>query len=120
MCMDRVTNGMKPACVTACPTGALMFGSRDDMLELARARKALLAAEGYSPRIYGETELGGLGAMYLLPEKASLYGLPEDPKLPHARIISKWLLGVVPGLAILYGMWRSFSKDAAEAQTGGE
>jgi len=121
MCLDRVSNGMKPACVTACPTGALDFGPRDGMLSVARERKDALASQGYSPRIYGEKELGGLGAIYVLPEKASLYGLPEDPKLPHWPIFSKWLLGVVPGLAILYAMWRHLRKEAtAEAKTGGE
>ena len=121
MCMDRVTNGLKPACVTACPTGALQFGPREGMLQIAGERKKILAAEGYTPRIYGETELGGLGAIYLLSEKASAYGLPEDPRLPHGKIAVKWLFGVVPGLAILYGLWRNMQKDdVAETKIGGE
>ena len=37
MCLDRVHNGMKPACVQTCPTGAMNFGDREDMLELAEA-----------------------------------------------------------------------------------
>ena len=37
MCNDRVHNGLKPACVTACPTGAMNFGERDEMLALADA-----------------------------------------------------------------------------------
>ena len=120
LCMDRVTNGLKPACVSACPTGALEFGPREGMLEIARARKQILVAEGHTPRIYGETELGGLGAIYLLVEKASAYGLPENPQLPHSKIAVKWLLGVVPGLAILYGLFRNLRKDdVAEADTGG-
>jgi formate dehydrogenase iron-sulfur subunit len=40
MCLDRVHNGLKPACVTSCPTGAMNFGDREDMLELANARLA--------------------------------------------------------------------------------
>jgi len=121
MCLDRVSNGMKPACVTACPTGALQFGDRDGMLSLARVRARKLESQGYNPRIYGENELGGLGALYILPEKASFYGLPEDPKLPHARIFNKWLLGIIPGLAILVAIWRRLQKnEMAEATTGGE
>jgi formate dehydrogenase iron-sulfur subunit len=38
MCLDRVENGMLPACVKACPTGAMNFGEREDMLKLADAR----------------------------------------------------------------------------------
>jgi len=38
MCNDRVTAGMLPACVKTCPTGAMHFGERDEMLALARKR----------------------------------------------------------------------------------
>lgn len=126
MCLDRVSNGLEPACVTACPTGALKYGDREGMLSIARQRKDELTAQGHKPRIYGESELGGLGAIYILPETASAYGLLEDPKLPHARITAKWLLGIIPGAAILYAMWRKLQaendeeKTKAEAKTGGE
>jgi formate dehydrogenase iron-sulfur subunit len=35
MCLDRVENGLTPACVKTCPTGSMNFGERDAMLELA-------------------------------------------------------------------------------------
>lgn len=38
MCNDRVTNGLLPACVQSCPTAALNFGERDQMLVLAKNR----------------------------------------------------------------------------------
>jgi len=38
MCNDRVHNGLKPACVTTCPTGSMNFGDRPEMLALAKAR----------------------------------------------------------------------------------
>jgi formate dehydrogenase iron-sulfur subunit len=38
MCNDRIHNGLKPACVTACPTGAMMFGDRKEILDLAKKR----------------------------------------------------------------------------------
>ncbi len=38
MCFDRITNGLKPACVHHCPTGALNFGEREDMLKQAKER----------------------------------------------------------------------------------
>ena len=31
LCSDRVGVGLEPACVKACPTGAIMFGSKTDM-----------------------------------------------------------------------------------------
>ena len=38
MCNDRVTNGLLPACVKTCPSGAMNFGDREEMLSLARQR----------------------------------------------------------------------------------
>ncbi len=38
MCLDRVQNGLQPACVTTCPTGAMNFGERDEILALAKNR----------------------------------------------------------------------------------
>ena len=42
MCLDRVSNGLLPACVKTCPTGAMNFGDRDKMLALAKKRLAEL------------------------------------------------------------------------------
>lgn len=38
MCLDRVHNGLKPACVTSCPTGTMNFGDEEEMRELAEKR----------------------------------------------------------------------------------
>ncbi len=38
MCLDRVKEGRKPACVTSCPTGTMNFGDRETMLALAQKR----------------------------------------------------------------------------------
>jgi formate dehydrogenase iron-sulfur subunit len=37
MCIDRITSGMIPACVKACPTGAMQFGTREKILKMAQA-----------------------------------------------------------------------------------
>lgn len=47
MCIDRVRAGMLPACVLTCPTGAMNFGDREDML--AMAGKKLAAAKKKFP-----------------------------------------------------------------------
>lgn len=38
MCIDRIKDGLKPACVTSCPTGAMEFGERDEILKKVEAR----------------------------------------------------------------------------------
>lgn len=47
MCNDRVENGLEPACVKVCPTGAMNFGEREDILKLAQ--KHLAAAQKKFP-----------------------------------------------------------------------
>ncbi|MBF0481317.1 MAG: formate dehydrogenase [Desulfovibrionaceae bacterium] len=43
MCLDRVRSGMLPACVKTCPTGAMNFGDRQDVLAMAAKRLGALA-----------------------------------------------------------------------------
>jgi len=38
MCIDRVKEGLLPACVKTCPTGTMNFGERAKMLEMANKR----------------------------------------------------------------------------------
>ncbi len=47
-CMDRIDNGLKPACVTTCLTHCLSFGQTEHMPTLKRERyaKAMAAAKG--------------------------------------------------------------------------
>ncbi|GHK33518.1 formate dehydrogenase subunit beta [Escherichia coli] len=47
LCVDRVSVGQEPACVKTCPTGAIHFGTKKEMLELAEQRVAKLKARGY-------------------------------------------------------------------------
>lgn len=72
-CLDRVLNGMKPACAKTCPAGAIQFGTRDEMLT---AGKNAVANSGGKLRLYGEKEYLGLHMLYLLETDPVKYGLP--------------------------------------------
>ena len=127
MCLDRVSSGLQPACATACPTGAILFGSRIEILAHAKQRKQILEGQGLSPRIYGEHELKGLHVITLLTETASTFGLPENPKKPTKGIAWRWLLGIIPGLAIFAGIFgylfktkSSSAVSESDAKSGGE
>ena len=77
MCMDRVKNGMLPACVKACPTGAMMFGDREDMLALAQERLKAVNAVHKDATLVDDLE--EVSVFYLLTEKEELYGLVKRP-----------------------------------------
>ena len=47
MCIDRVQNGLLPACVKVCPTGTMNFGDRDMMVDMANTRVEELKKKGY-------------------------------------------------------------------------
>ena len=47
MCFDRISNGLLPACVKACPTGTMNFGDRGMILDMAYTRVDELKKKGY-------------------------------------------------------------------------
>jgi len=99
-CIDRVTNGLEPACAKACPTGAIQFGERADLVEAAHRRVQTLIAEGYSNAVlYGENELGGLGYLYVLTDRPSVFNLPENPEVATSMVSAQWFSGI--GTAVL-------------------
>lgn len=97
--LDRISDGGEPACVKTCPTKALVFGSRDDMIAEGRKRIDDLKESGLngnSPMLYGESELGGLHVLYVLADSPGLYGLPEHPQFPVAATIQdNFVLGML-------------------------
>ncbi|MFZ5764881.1 MAG: 4Fe-4S dicluster domain-containing protein [Thermodesulfobacteriota bacterium] len=78
LCFDRIGAGMSPACVKTCPTGALRFGNRAELISAARS-------EGFET-IYGESDLGGLGAIYAFKDEPKLYGMQENPAVPASVV----------------------------------
>ena len=67
----RVDGGM-PACVSACPTGATIFGVRDDLIKEAKAR-IKSKPKLYEDHIYGEKEFGGTSVMYITSKDSPLW-----------------------------------------------
>ena len=70
MCIDRVHNGLLPACVKTCPTGAMNFGDRADMLRLAEKRlNALKASKPEAQLLDADT----INVIYLVTEDPAFY-----------------------------------------------
>ncbi len=84
MCVDRVGAGMEPACVHSCPTGAIRFGSRQEMVAYGESKVDKLKDRGFeNATLYDPSGVGGLHMMYVVPRGEMLdeYGLPEDPEV---------------------------------------
>ncbi|MFC2072187.1 4Fe-4S dicluster domain-containing protein [Chloroflexota bacterium] len=80
-CADRVEGGLAPSCAKTCPSGAIEFGDRADLITQGKARVDYLKSTYPKAQLYGENELGGLHQMFVLIEEPSVHDLPEQPKV---------------------------------------
>ena len=96
LCVDRTTVGLEPACVKACPTGCLHFGTKANMIELGNERVKQLKADGYAAAaLYDPPGVGGTGV------------LTKDPTVPKSvRFVKSYLrpLGLLGIGAVVVGL----------------
>ena len=118
-CFDRTSADRKPACVSTCPTGALEFGDRAEMVAAANERVAQLKELGFADaEVYGEKELGGLHTIVVAHRGLEAHGLVRDPKIGITDFwqVLKPLGGLaaaatVAGLGFSYFMARDYSRE---------
>jgi formate dehydrogenase iron-sulfur subunit len=100
LCSDRVAVGQAPACAKVCPTGAIQFGSKEQMKDYAERRLVDLKSRGYDKAgLYDPPGVGGTHVMYVLhhADRPELYSnLPNDP-----------------GISPLVSLWKGFAKPLA-------
>jgi formate dehydrogenase iron-sulfur subunit len=109
LCSDRVSNGLEPACIKACPTGCLHFGTKDDMKGLAQKRVDQLREHyGFEKAgIYDPPGVGGTGVIYVLHDAThpeAYGGLPSNPSIPWTVRFWKGPLKWIGNLAMLGGL----------------
>jgi formate dehydrogenase iron-sulfur subunit len=125
-CADRAKGtGADPACAASCPTEALVFGRRADLVAMAKDRLRR-RPDRYVNRIYGETEVGGTSWLYLTGRpvhEVGLLVLPDTPppKLTEAIQHGIFEYGVIP--VAFYGllagiMWRNHRKHSDDNSHG--
>jgi len=92
LCSDRVAVGQGPACQKACPTQAIVFGTKDEMKKWAEGRITDLKSRGYrNAGLYNPPGVGGTHVMYVLQhaDKPQIYAnLPKDPTI--SPVVDLW------------------------------
>lgn len=119
----RLAQGLPPACVSVCPTGALRFGERDELVREATQRIAD-RPDLYVDHVYGLHEAGGTSVLYLssvpfedLGFQTELQGSPY-PRLTW-NILSRLPNVVSIAGVLLCGIWWITSRRA-QVQDAGE
>jgi formate dehydrogenase iron-sulfur subunit len=100
LCSDRVAVGREPACVKTCPTGAISFGTKEDMVAYGDKRVGELRERGFKGAgLYNPAGVGGTHVMYVMKhaDEPQLVGLPKDPTV--SPMVSLWK-GVAKPLAL--------------------
>lgn len=95
LCADRQREGKAPVCVEACPSGAVRFGKRGELLAEA---KALIAAhpDRYVDHLYGEDEAGGTSFLILSAIPFDQLGLPSLGPEPPQVFSEQVMAGTLP------------------------
>jgi formate dehydrogenase iron-sulfur subunit len=102
LCYDRLQDSQMPACAEACPTGALRFGRRAELL--AQAHAQIDSNPGrYIDHVFGEYEVGGTSMLYVSDVPFEQLGFPASlpqtaPPEETEKIMSK-LPFVIGGVA---------------------
>jgi formate dehydrogenase iron-sulfur subunit len=119
-CADRQANGQAPACASVCPSGALTYGNRNELINVAYER---LYAPGstYLRHIFGEHEVAGTSWMYITDISFERLGLPTDLDTYAYSSLTQASLAAVPFVLTLWppllmGIY-SFSKRRSELES---
>lgn len=131
LCPQRIDVGLEPACVATCPTDALEYGERAELLQKAHARIAAHPGR-YINHVYGEFENGGTTYLVISHAPFSELGLPNLPAepinevseavmemtIPFALSWGAVLTGVAAGVALLNK--RKQAKEGSNGETKAE
>ncbi len=124
LCSDRVAVGMEPACIKSCPTGALVFGTKEDMKHHADERIEDLKSRGFANAgLYDPPGVGGTHVMYVLhhaDQPALYHDLPKDPAISPLvglwKGVTKPLMSLGIGFTVLAGFFHYVAAGPNEVE----
>jgi formate dehydrogenase iron-sulfur subunit len=116
-CSERLAAGLQPACTKTCPSGALIFGSREKIIETAKARMNHRPGM-YNPEVYGMEQAGGTAWLYISGVEYKELGLREDlSRRPYGEYtwdaLSKTPAAGIGAAAVLAGLSLIIGRRAA-------
>lgn len=94
-CYERQQEGKQPACIEACPTKAVIFGKRSEML--AEAKKRIKAdPDRYVDHVYGEFEAGGTSFLLIAGVPFDKLALPDPGTHELPVLTTKVMEATIP------------------------
>lgn len=116
MCHERLAQGLPTACSEACPTGATIFGDRDEMLKIAYER-INAEPDKYVNKVYGEKEVGGTSVFFLSSVPFENLGFNTTLQTTPLPQLTWNALSKIPGIVtvggvMLFGIWWITSRRA--------
>ncbi len=123
-CHERIKKGEATACAEACPTGATIFGERDELIVKAVDR-IQSEPEKYVARVYGQHEIGGTSIFFVTHVPFEKLGFKTELGMTPLPDLTWNALSKIPGLVsvggvLLYGVWwiTSRREEVARAENG--
>ena len=115
LCVDRVEVGLEPACIKACPTGCLQFGTKEEMVRLGNIRVKQLQGLGFKDAmLYDPQGVHGTGVVTILGHgHPEWYDLPVDPHVPWGVRLWKQIvrpIGVIAAFATVLGFFVHYTR----------
>ena len=112
LCEDRIEAGMVPSCAQTCTADAILWGTREEMVEEAYKRLETVKIKHPNAQLYGVDKndgVKGTSMMYILTDKPSKFGLPDEPKVSKSLVVwkdwvhptGKLLLGATFGAVVV-------------------
>jgi Fe-S-cluster-containing dehydrogenase component len=119
LCRHRLAEGKLPACVEVCPRGAVIYGTRADLL--AEAKRRLAAhPDRYVPKVYGEHDGGGTQCLYLAAVPFEKLGLPDLGTEPVPSVARTVQHGIYKGFVAPVALYAALAAVLVRNRRRGE